>query len=260
MPRVAAILLATAWLAGPMVRGSDVAFVHAGEISPPPNVLIVDGGKDTRIDLLLAAPPVDGNKGRTTLYAVGGPVAAKLSEHAALLAANCDKDGRYRIPLTVAIPAARSGARFLLKIESLSPKPQLLGSVELRIPDRDFTDDIRTLLTGRTVLWVKPSPGFATLLEPLEPAEAGGNEPPEGALVFSEQPETDPDGTSAIRHIHIEIASGSAPVLTMTASKSNQRWNVVVRLPNNQSFANPAARAHLLQVIQFIDTLESPNQ
>lgn len=239
--------------------GSDGTFVPAGQPRPKPDFLRVAGGMPAKLDLLMTAPlPVD-NQCRTILYALGGPLAAQVSEQTGRLLIVADGRNGYRTSLNVAIPSARPGARFLLKTECLSPTSQLLGAVELRVPDFDSLAEVRASLIGRQVQIAGRSQKLRVLLNGWQIPFSDRLDPVPGVIVFTEEPADPPPQLATTPHILVEFVSSSGPTLILTGQKSGAGWKVEAQLPRSHDLSSPEAADHLDEIVRFIRKLETLN-
>jgi hypothetical protein len=222
-------------------------FVPAGAPRPDPAFLTAAAGATVKLDLILDAPLPRENRGRTTVYALGGKLAAPIGEQTGLLTAEPDKAG-WRLTVSVPVPAARPGARFLVKTELLAPTSLLLGAIELRVPEEDIAADIRAFVATHPLQVLGAGKKLHALL-----ANANipfGHEASEGSVALTEDAGENPPGT-----VVSFGPAATSDILLVTAQRAGTGWKIAVQLPAGHDLANPEALRDLLKVFHFIHQL-----
>jgi hypothetical protein len=249
------LLLDVAWC-----NAANGTFVQNGQPRPKPDYLRVRAGQPAMLDLLLGASLPAENQCRTTLYALGGPLAAQVSQQTGRLVFSADGKTGYRTALSIDIPSSRPGARFLLKTECLSPSPQLLGTIELRVPDIDPLDEIRSGLAGREVQITGRSRTLRALLTSWKIPFQDRANPVPGTIIFTEEPGGAGQEVTAPPGILVELKTASGETLILTAQPTGVGWKIEAQLPRSHDLSSPDVSEHLAEIIRFIRKLETPTK
>ncbi len=237
--------------------GVDGTFVLAGRPRPAAQALRVFGGRTVKLDLLVDAPLPAENRCVTVLYALGGPLAVKVSEQTGPLVTESAREGGYRASLNLAIPAAKPGARFLLRTEFIAPTRRLLAARELRIPESDPVADVRAGFSNRRVQVAGPSPRLRELFQNWQIPFSDEPDPLPTALVFTEDAAEARPGPAAAGGMLVRILAGNAEGLILTARNRGGGWVVTARLPHAPDLSDPEASEWFAQILRYVAELES---
>lgn len=239
--------------------GMDGIFVPVGQSHPKRDFLYVTGGQPTELDLLTKTPLPGDNRCHLTLYLLGGSQGVKVSERTTHLATSSDGDTGYRTSLSIDIPSARPGSRFLLKAECVSPVTQSLGEIEFHLRDFEPVDQIRADLNGRTVHLAGRSLKLRELLTRLKIAFADDSNYSSDALILTEEAGALPPAPGPVAVILVEFASTPDEIPTLVAQKNETGWRVQVCLPDLYNLSGPQAPEVLAKTIRFALKLETPS-
>lgn len=239
---------------------AEGTFVLSGELQPEAPVLQVLGGQQAHIDLLLrSALPVE-NEFRVILFAASATSVAKLSDQTSHFPAVAEGKTGSRISLSVAIPAANPGAKFVLRVESLSLGRQLLGTANLQIPEFDPVEELRRGVGGRQIVLVGPSLRLRALFSvwQIPFADQSESDGPGALALFESSDKVSVDPTQ-VPSILIEVSFGSSRTLELTGRPLRMGWKVDARLPRSTKTNDREAAGNFSELLRFITQLENPS-
>ncbi|HEY4246150.1 MAG TPA: hypothetical protein VGM64_04790 [Lacunisphaera sp.] len=247
------------WCGAPASAQSEGVFVSAGESRPEPVFLRVISGQQVHLDLLLAAALPIENECRATLFAVAGPSVAKLSEQTGRLPVSPEGKTGSRIPLVIAIPSGTAGAKFVLRVECLTPTKRFLGTVQLRITEFDPIDELRHGLNAREIVVAGQSQRLRALFSHWQ--ISFNDQPTDSAtdaIVLIESGEKPTDDVLKLSSLLVEISFHSGSTLAVTGRPNGHGWKVEAKLPQSAKFSDIEAAGYFSEILQFISTLEKP--
>jgi hypothetical protein len=237
--------------------GEIIAFGAADPLRTP---IEVTASSTVRLDLVIPDPSPEDARYRWVLFASGGSLTAAIADKEVALHFTRDSAGGYRSPLEVAIPEARLGARFLLRIERLAPSEAVVGEVALQVRPNDPGLEIRALLDGRTVRVVGESKEIKAALTSLQvPFEDSPLAGPRDILLAGETSGLPPEVPQAPCVLAIGSV-GKADALLATAEKPAAAWIARIQLPRSRGLeTGNAAFPDLVEAFRFLTQLDTQN-
>ena len=234
--------------------------IGSGTADPSRTPIEVSAASTVRLDLIIPEAPPDDAQYRWVLYASGGSLAAAIAAKDVSLHFPRDPAGGYRAPFEVAIPDARLGALFLLRIERLAPPKAVVGEVALQVRPNDPGLEIRTLLDGRTVRVLGESKGMKKALTALQ---VPYDESPQAAprdILLTEDPDGLPPEMQRAPCILATVSLGKANALLVTAERPAAAWIARIQLPRTRGLdTGNAAFPDLVEAFRFLTQLDAQN-
>jgi hypothetical protein len=234
--------------------------VASGNADPMRAPIEVSANTPVRLDLIIPdAPPQDAQYG-WTLFASGGSLATAVAEKEIPIHFSRDPDGGYRAPFEVAIPNARLGAHFLLRIERLEPSKDIVGTVAIQVRPDDPGLEIRTLLDGRTVHVLGESKEMRKSLAGLQVPIDDSPQASPMDIVLTEDPEGQLADVQQSPCIVAIVSTGKADALLATAERPTAAWVAKIQLPRNRGLeTGSAAYPDLVEAFRFLTQLDPQN-
>jgi hypothetical protein len=246
--------------AGAATREGLGEIIASGIADPLRTPIEVAAASSVQLDLVIPDPPPEDAHYRWVLFASGGSVTVAVAEREIPLHFNHDPAGGYRAPLEIAIPEARLGARFLLRIERLAPSKDVVGAVALLVGPNDPGLEIRTLLDGRTVRIIGESREMRKTLTALQvPFLESPQASPRDVLV-TEDPAGAPPEVQQSACVVAIVSTGKGDALLATAERPAAAWIARIQLPRNRGLeTGNAAFPELVEAFRFLTQLDPPN-
>jgi hypothetical protein len=242
------------------------AVVPSGEAFPRLIPINVVAGRPASLDLLVSTPLSENNRCRLTFFAMGGTVLAPVaSEVKTLVTKSEGKNRGYRAPVSLDLPPARSGTRFLLRIESLAPVApgpnQLIGEALLETVERSAAEELIAALKERPVHVGKSSLKLRALFDALQIPYSRQERVASGTIILAEGDLDRPNDAGPGACIRVQFIPSSGEALFLTARPSGPSWRLEVQVPRSHDLSSAREGAQdVLEVVRYILRLETnPN-
>jgi hypothetical protein len=234
--------------------------VALGTADPMRAPIEVSAGSVVRLDLILADAPSQDARYRWVLFASAGSLAKAIAEKDIPLQFNRDPNGGYRAPLEVAVPEARLGAHFVLRVERTDPSKDIVGAVALQVRPNDPGLEIRTLLDGRTVRVLGESREMRKALTALQVPFSEGPQASPRDILLTEDPAGAPPEAQQSPCVIAIVLTGKADALFATAERLADAWVARIQLPRNRGLEmGNAAYPDLVEAFRYLTQLDSQN-